>query len=130
MVQWQREIVATGERVDALGADPVGYLSYGEDGRMSAIVVRRDRQPPADAVPTDDEKLRLFDGMLAYAGTFTVLEDKVVHHVDASWNERWTGTDQVRFYKLDGDILTVDGAPASDPHTGEEVIHRILFRKL
>ena len=130
MVQWQREIVATGERVDALGADPVGYLSYGEDGRMSAIVVTKDRQPPSDAVPTDDEKLRLFDSMLAYAGTFTVLDDKVVHHVDASWNERWTGTDQVRFYKLDGDTLTVDGAPASDPHTGEEVIHRILFRKL
>ncbi|HUE46129.1 MAG TPA: lipocalin-like domain-containing protein, partial [Aestuariivirgaceae bacterium] len=127
---WQREIVATGERVDALGADPVGYLSYGEDGRMSAIVVRRERQPPADAVATDDEKLRLFDGMLAYAGTFTVLEDKVVHHVDASWNEHWTGTDQVRFYKLDGDILTVDTAPASDPHTGEQVIHKILFRKL
>lgn len=130
MVRWQREVLATGHRSDALGPDPIGYVSYGADGRMSAFVVKRDRQPPAGAVPTDEEKLRLFDTMLAYAGTYTLMEDKVIHHLDASWNERWTGTDQVRFYKLDGDTLTIDSAPAKDPHTGEEVIHRIAFRKL
>ena len=33
--------------------------------------------------------------------------DKVIHHVDISWNEAWTGTDQVRPYKLEGNILTI-----------------------
>ena len=84
MVSWQREVIATGERTDALGPDPVGYINYGADGRMFAFVLSKDRQPPAGPVPTDAEKLRLFDSMLAYAGTYTLDDEKVVHHVDAS----------------------------------------------
>jgi Lipocalin-like domain len=60
------------------------------------------RQSPATLPPNDDEKLTLFNSMPAYAGTYTLDHEKAVHHVDASWNQAWTGTDQVRFYKLDG----------------------------
>jgi len=67
--------------------------------------------------------------MLAYAGTYTLYDDRVVHHIDASWNQAWTGTDQVRFYKLQEDVLTITSAPAKDPGTGEEIIYRIQFRK-
>jgi len=130
MVSWQCEIQATGERVDALGPDPVGYISYAPDGRFFAIVVRKDRPPPASLPPSDADKLRLFDSMLAYAGTYTLDDEKAVHHVDASWNQAWTGTDLVRFYKLERDELTISGAPASDPHTGQEVVYRIVFRRV
>ncbi len=68
--------------------------------------------------------------MLAYAGTYTVDDEKAVHHVDAAWNEAWTGTDQVRFYKLDGNRLAISGAPAPDPYTGQEIVHRIAFERL
>jgi hypothetical protein len=115
MISWQRESVATGERADALGPDPLGFINYGADGRMFAIVIQKDRDPPAGPVPTDDEKLRLFNSMLAYAGTYTLYDDRVVHHIDTSWNQTWTGTDQVRFYKIDGNVLTITGAPAKDP---------------
>jgi hypothetical protein len=54
---------------------------------MHAIVVRRDRATRQKLPPTDAEKLRLFDSMLAYAGTYNLEEDKVVHHVDTSWNQ-------------------------------------------
>ena len=130
MLSWCREFVDTGEKIDALGPNPVGYINYGADGRMFAFVLKRDRPPPAGTVPTVEEKLRLFDSMLAYAGTYTLDKEKVVHHVDASWNQTWTGTDQVRFYKLDGNTLTISGAPAPDPYTGRQVIHRIVFQKL
>jgi Lipocalin-like domain len=130
MVSWQREVIATGERVDALGPNPIGYINYGADGRMCALVVKNDRPPPAGAVPTNEEKLRLFDSMLSYAGTYTLHDDRVIHHVDASWNQALTGTDQVRFYNLEDDTLTIHGAPAKDPYTGQEVIHRITFRKV
>ncbi len=130
MMSWQREIIATGERIDALGPEPVGYINYGADGRMFAFVLSKDRIRPAGSVPTNEEKLRLYDSMLAYAGTYTLDDEKVVHHVDASWNQVWTGTDQVRFYTLDGDRLTIRGAPDKDPYTGQEVVHRIVFQKL
>jgi hypothetical protein len=130
IVSWQREIIATGEKVDpSLGPSPVGYLSYCADGRMFALAVKRDRPPAAGTVPTNDEKLRWFDSMLAYAGTYMLHDDRVVHHLDASWNQKWTGTDQVRFYKLVGDDLNIS-AHIKDPLTGQDVIDRIAFRRV
>ena len=87
-----------GERIDSLGADPVGFVSYGADGRVHAIVLKNDRPSPASLPPSDSEKLELFNSMLAYTGTYTLHDDHVVHHLDASWNQAWTGTDQIRFY--------------------------------
>ncbi len=129
MLTWCREFADTGERIDALGAEPVGFVSYGADGRIHAIVLKRDRPRPAKLPPSEKEKLELFDSMLAYAGTYTVHDDHVVHHLDASWNQAWTGTDQIRFYKLDGSTLEIWGAPAPDPYTGRTVVHRITFEK-
>jgi len=130
MLSWKREIVATGDLIDALGPDPLGFINYGADGRFYAIVVSRDRARPAALPPTNDEKLSLFNSMLAYAGTYTLDDEKAIHHVDASWNQAWTGTDQIRFYRLDGDRLSVIGETAPDPYTGQEIIHRIEFQRL
>src|SRR5262249_9954767 len=55
MTSWKREIVATGETIDALGPDPIGYLNYGPDGRFYALVVSRDRLTPATLPPSDAE---------------------------------------------------------------------------
>jgi lipocalin-like protein len=129
MLTWRREFADTGERIDALGADPIGFVSYGADSRVHAIVVKRDRPSPARLPPSDSEKLELFDSMLAYAGTYTLYDDHVVHHVDASWNQALTGTDLIRFYRLDGSKLEIWGAPAPDPYTGRTVVHRITFEK-
>jgi hypothetical protein len=52
--------------------------------------------------------------MAAYSGRYTVEREKVVHHVDVSWNEAWTGADQVRFVKVVGDRLTITTAPAKE----------------
>ena len=37
---------------------------------------------------------------------------QIIHHVDASWNETWTGSDQIRNYKFDGDRLSLATAPS------------------
>jgi hypothetical protein len=130
MVSCQDEFIATGERVDYFGPSPVGYISYHSDGRMMALVISNNRSSPEGPVPTDQEKIALFDSFLAYAGTYTFDDEKVVHHVDASWNQTWTGTDQVRFHQMDGNTLTLTGAPATDPYTGQEVVYRMVFRKV
>ena len=102
-----REVTATGERIDERGEHPNGYLSYAVDGRMYAIITWENRIKPREVVPTDEERVKLFSTMISYAGTYTFDAEKVIHHVDISWNQNWTGTDQVRFYKLDGNTLTI-----------------------
>lgn len=129
MVSWKREVVATGESEEPLGPNPIGYLCYQSDGRMIVLEVSDTRTSPRGAVPTADEKRTLFDSMLSYAGTYELDEDKVVHHVDISWNQTWTGTEQVRYYRLDGDILTIRSAALADPLTGQEVVHRLVWRR-
>jgi len=114
------EAIATGQRSSPFGDHPDGYLSYSPDGRMYAIGVAEDRPKPRDLVPTDEEKVKLQQSMFAYAGTYTADGEKVVHHVDISWNQSWTGTDLVRFYKLDGNTLTITTARVQSAIDGEE----------
>src|SRR3954465_7733662 len=129
MLSWTREVVATGETSDAMGPNPIGYIAYHADDRMMALVLKRDRPPLSGAAPTDGEKVKLFDTMLTYSATYTVDDDRVVHHVDAAWNPVWLG-DLIRPYELDGATLTISGAPSKAPATGEDVMDRIVFRKL
>jgi Lipocalin-like domain len=114
-----REVLATGQKYNQFGEGPEGYLGYAPDGRMYAIFVRHDRIVPDDVVPTEEEGVKLLGSMVAYAGTYTLGPDKVVHHIDVSWNQAWTGTDQVRFYKLDGEVLTITTAPYQSYHDGQ-----------
>jgi Lipocalin-like domain len=124
-----REIVGTGERYNQLGEHPQGFLGYSNDGRMYAILVAGDRIKPHEEAPTDEERVKLHKSMIAYAGTYTIDGGKVVHHVDISWNGARTGTDQVRFYKLEGDTLTIRTAPNKSPVDGREGVGILVWEK-
>jgi hypothetical protein len=114
------EDVATGEKTDLFGAHPDGYLSYGPDGRMSAILLKEGRTAPHTLIPTEAERVDLYSGLIAYAGTYSIEGDKVSHHIDASWNQSWTGTTQVRQFRIDGNCLHIRTLPAKNPVTGKE----------
>jgi Lipocalin-like domain len=110
---WVREVTATGEKFNQMGEHSSGYLSYSADGRMYAIITADNRIKPTEANPTAEERAKLHQTMSAYAGTYMV-------QVDISWNEAWTGTDQVRFFPLNGNILTIAAAPNRSPMDGRE----------
>src|SRR4051812_6832455 len=117
---YEREELATGKRHNQFGDHPDGYLGYAPDGRMYAMFIRQDRIMPRDVVPTEEEGVQLIGSMVAYGGTYTLGERQVVHHIDISWNQNWTGTDQVRFFELDGDVLTITTAPYHSHQDGKE----------
>jgi Lipocalin-like domain len=129
MVSWTVEDLATGAKQDALGPDPAGVITYSADGRVMVLVLKRDRRPPADLIPTSEEKIALYDSMFAYSGTFAVDDEKVIHHIDMSWNQAWTGTNQIRFYELRDGVLTYIGAPAKNPMTGRDCVHTVIFHR-
>jgi hypothetical protein len=130
MLSWQYRVLATDETFDAMGVAPQGYISYGADGRVMVLVLRSDRPKPEALVPTDIEKIALYDTMFAYAGSYVADDEKVVHRIDMSWNQQWTGTEQTRFYKLDGDRLTYISAPAKNPLDGRECVHTVIFERV
>jgi hypothetical protein len=122
LVSWTREVVGTGERTEIFGKAPQGFLTYNRDGRMSAIIVRENRPKPTDLTKlTDQERAELFKSMVAYAGTFKVEGSRVVHNVDISWNENWTGTAQVRSFRIEGRTLTIRTEPAGTVLIWEKV---------
>jgi hypothetical protein len=125
-----REVSGTGERFDIWGAHPDGYLSYSKDGRMYFIGVAAVRIKPEEVVPSDAEAAQLHKSMAAYAGTYSVEGDKVVHHVDISWNNAWTGTDQVRFFTLEGDTLTIKSAPNKSWIDGREGVGILVWKRV
>ena len=131
LVSWTRELVDTGERSDMLGKAPHGFLAYGRDGRMMGMIVRENRPKPADlAKLTDPERAELFKSMIAYGGTFKVEGSRVVHNVDISWNENWTGTAQVRNFRIEGRRLTISTEPQLSGIDGKRNIAVLVWEKI
>ena len=126
----ERKTLETGEVTPLWGTHPTGTLIYTADGRMSALVLAENRKAPAAAMPTEAEALSLFKSMVAYAGRYTVGADRVVHHVEQSWNQAWTGTDVVRFYKFDGSRLTLTTAPAPNPRDGKMSVSTLVWERV
>jgi hypothetical protein len=126
-----RQDVSTGVRTDNLGKSPHGFLSYGRDGRMSAIVVADGRPKPADlAKLSDPDRAALFKTMISYGGTFSFDGKIVTHHVDISWNENWTGTDQIRNVRIEGRRLYITTNPQPSPIDGKMTIGILTWEKV
>jgi hypothetical protein len=124
------EDLETGLKTDPFGAHPSGYLSYGPDGRMHGILLKEGRKAPDTLVPTDAERVDLYSGLIAYAGTYSIEGDLVSHHIDASWNESWTGTTQVRQFRIDGKSLYIRTLPAKNPLTGNTTSAVLVWNKV
>jgi hypothetical protein len=114
----ESEDLETGEKHNLLGAHPSGYLTYGADCRMSAILVKESLEGPAALVATDPESIELYRGLIAYAGSYTVDGYKITHHIQASWNQAWTGTTQVSQFTIDGKTLYIRTGTSKSPVTG------------
>jgi hypothetical protein len=122
---------AAGHSTDVFGKDPRGYITYGSDGRMSVVIVKPGRPRSEDASKTTDaERVELFKTLIAYAGAYTFDGENVVHHIDVSANEAWTGTDQIRHVKFDGRRLILTTDPTASAFDGKVDVRVLTFEKL
>ena len=125
-----REEVPSGVTIDLMGPNPQGFITYSTDGRMVAILVRGDRKKPAANPATAAEAENLFRSVISYAGTYTIAGNEVTHHVDISWNESWTGTKQVRIFKLDGNRVSLSTPVSPDPFDGKISVRSMVWEKV
>ena len=127
ILAWKRRLVESGEESDAFGPDPTGCINYAPDGRLMVLVLRGDRSCPSENPPTGSEKIALFDSMFAYAGSYAVESDRVIHNLDASWNELWTGTLQTRFISFENDQLIYTTPETVDPMDGKLCTYKVTL---
>jgi Lipocalin-like domain len=120
LLSMETEDLETGQKHNLLGVHPSGYLSYGPDCRMSAILVKESREGPAGSVATDPESIELYRGLIAYAGSYAIEGSKITEHIEASWNQAWTGTTQVSQFNIDGKSLYIRTGPSKNPMTGRQ----------
>ncbi len=107
LVSFQTEF-ENGERED-LYEQAAGYLIISHDGRMFAILADSARQ-------ANDPPSSLFDRMMAYSGRYRIQgEGSFVTDVDVAWHPSWLGTEQARYYKVEGDTLSIITAPGKHP---------------
>jgi hypothetical protein len=103
---------STGERdATAFEANPSGFLTYTQDGRVSAIISYGSRKPLSVA-PTPQEQAEAFKTFLAYAGRYTFDGHQVTHHVEVSSIQNFVNRDLVRTVKFEGDRIVLVAPPA------------------
>src|SRR4029077_17419915 len=102
LTSWTIQIVG-GDATEPFGPNPKGRALFTPDGFAAFIIVRANRKPATN----NDETAALLKSLLVYTGKFTIDGDKFTTKVDMSGNELLTGQDQVRFFKLEGDRLSI-----------------------
>ena len=94
-----------------------GIMIYDSIGNMAAQVMpNRVRRKYAAAEPTPEEAKDAITGYLAYFGTYDVnnAEGFVTHHIQGSLFPEYTGTDQIRYFEVDGERLGSHSAAGPD----------------
>lgn len=105
LVSYVVEVQATGAIINVMGNKPTGYVAFLDSGRVFFVLTAEGRL--ADPEHSAESHAHLLDTMVAYTGTYRTEDDKWITRVEVAWNPEWIGTEQTRFFKLEGDKLQV-----------------------
>ena len=99
--EFAREYQATGEREYPMGNMPAGYIHFSPEGRMTVVITGEGRKAPT----TDQDRVGLFNTLVAYTGPYRVDGDTWITMVEVSMNPAWVGTELTRMFQISGDRL-------------------------
>jgi hypothetical protein len=92
------------------GVAPVGFLSYSEDGRVTALISYGGRKP-LGAIPQVEEQAEAFKTFFAYSGRYAFSNDKVIHRVEICSIQNYVDKDLIRSFKVEGDQIKLTTPP-------------------
>ncbi|MCV2873913.1 lipocalin-like domain-containing protein [Defluviimonas sp. WL0050] len=115
----------TGEKHMPFGREPIGCIVIQPSGRMIALLTPSGRKAPT----TVEDKAAAFDAMVAYSGQYRIEGQEFVTSVEMAWFEPWVGGEQRRRYRLDGDTMNIESAPAKMPGLENPVVGTLVWTR-
>jgi hypothetical protein len=103
LVSYDVEVQASGEKFPPMGKNPTGYVIFTPEARVWFVLTGDGRKP----AKTVEEKAALLDTLIAYTGKYRVEGNKWITSVEVAWNPEWVGTEQSRFFNVEGERLQV-----------------------
>ena len=127
LVSFELRIVGEeGTPVRTFGLHPFGRIILTPEHYMIVFISKPDRKPPSNQA----EAAMLLSSMAAYTGKFRVEGDKFITAVDGAWNEIYKGTEQVRYFALDGNRLRIRTAEqASAILPGKKTVATLVWER-
>ena len=120
---------STGGRSETpYGLNPVGFLTYTDEGRIAAMISHHGRKALFSGGGSLEEQSEAFKTFFAYAGGYTVSGDKVTHHVEISSIQNYVGRDLVRNVKFQDDRITLVTPPT--PVNGKTLIFELIWERV
>jgi hypothetical protein len=112
------------------GLNPVGFLTYTRDSRVSVLISNGGRKPLSggDGALAQEEQAEAFRTFFAYAGRYTFSGDKVTHHLEISSIQNYVDRDLVRSVKFQGDQIILVAPPT--PVNGKVQIVELTWQRL
>jgi Lipocalin-like domain len=125
LVSWQ-VIVENEPPQNVFGSHPKGFLILTREGRSMVVTTAENRRRGM----AEAERAALHKSMLAYSGKYRIEGSDFITLVDVSWNEEWNGTEQRRHFRIEGDKLFIESAPApSIVFPGKTDFRRIVWER-
>ncbi len=119
------EDTETKERKEVWGEHPNGCLVLTAAGHWIVVQTAEGRKNPQ----TDENRIAAFRSMLAYSGQYRIEGRKIVIKVEIAWDESWVGTEQVRYFSMEGGELHIEAAPQRYANLGDKVMRAVLVWK-
>jgi len=93
------------------GENASGVLTYTPEGYVTALISYSGRKPLSLGGGTHDEQAEAFRTFLAYAGRYSIDDDKVIHHVQISSIQNYVGRSLVRIVRHSGNRIVLVTPP-------------------
>lgn len=96
------------------GRDAAGYYFFAESGYMSVAIMGayRPKFAVADILAgSTEEKVAASEAYISYCGQYEIQGDQLIVHPEVSFFPNWIGADQVRYFELTDNTLTLSTPP-------------------
>jgi hypothetical protein len=123
------EHLETGAVSYPFGEKARALVIYTVDGHVATIFAAAARKPPVSAQATEQEAIDLYRSMIAFAGRYEFIGNRLIYHPEISWNEAWNGTTQERVFEINRDRLEVKTVPVVSTLTGRRTVFSLVWER-